>query len=517
MQPPPFLEATGITKQFGSLKAVDSIDLSLPPGAFHALLGENGAGKSTLVKCLMGFYSPDAGEVRLNGSPLRTGSPLEARRHGVGMVFQHFTLIPSMTVAENLVLARPDLPLVIDWKSEMSRLREFLKLAPFQVDLHSRIDSLAAGQKQKVEILKELYLETRFLILDEPTSVLTPHEADEVLGFLHRLAATGALTVLLITHKFREVLAFCETVTVLRHGKLGGAGRVSETGAERMAEWMMGEAQTGNASVRKSGARSGGKLVLRLDSLSATGDNGRETVHGLCLNVNEGEIVGIAGVSGNGQRELVEAIAGQRPIAAGSITVDGEKHLPTRAMLRRHRFFTLPEEPLRNASAPSMTVAENIAFRLFERPPFCRAGFLLNRQAIADFGREMIQKFSIRPPDPDARLGDLSGGNVQRTILARELSSGEVRVLVAANPCFGLDFKAVAFVHDRLIEARNQGAAVLLISEDLDELLALADRIFVISEGALVYETRPQAADISEIGRHMAGHRQADEARNVAV
>jgi ABC-type uncharacterized transport system ATPase subunit len=507
-QAPPFLEAVGITKQFGALKAVDNASLSLPPGSFHALLGENGAGKSTLVKCLMGFYAPDAGEVRIDGSILRTGSPHEARRHGIGMVFQHFTLIPSMTVAENLVLARPDLPLVIDWKTETARLCEFLKQAPFQVDLESRIATLSAGQKQKVEILKELYLETRFLILDEPTSVLTPQEADEVLGFLRRLTDRGELSVLLITHKFREVLAFCDGVTVLRRGRVAGSGRIADLDTERMAEWMMGETQSSNGSVKKTALRKG-RPLLRLEGLRANGDNGNEAVHGVDLTVNEGEIVGIAGVSGNGQRELVEAIGGQRAIASGRITVAGERHLPTRAMLRKHSFFTLPEEPLRNASAPGMSIAENIAFRRFDRKPFRRAGFLLNRRAIVQFGRDMIQKFSIRPPDPDAPLGDLSGGNVQRAVLARELSSAEVRVLVAANPCFGLDFKAVNFIHDRLIEARNGGAAVVLISEDLDELLALADRIFVMSEGKLVHETRPEVADIAEIGRQMAGHHEA--------
>jgi general nucleoside transport system ATP-binding protein len=512
-QAPPFVEAVGISKQFGSLKAVDDVALSLPPGSFHALLGENGAGKSTLVKCLMGFYAPDAGEIRIDGSVLRTGSPQASRRHGIGMVFQHFTLIPSMTVAENLVLARPDLPLVIDWKTELARLAEFLKQAPFQVDLGSRIADLSAGQKQKVEILKEIYLETRFLILDEPTSVLTPQEADEVLGFLRRLTVRGELSVLLITHKFREVLAFCDGVTVLRRGRMAGSGRIAELDTERMASMMMGEAimgETASANVpvlKKASARKGLPL-LRLESLRAIGDNGREAVHGVDLTVHEGEIVGIAGVSGNGQRELVEAIGGQRAIASGRVTVAGERHLPTRAMLRRHRFFTLPEEPLRNAAVPSMSVAENIAFRLFDQKPFQRAGFLLDRGAIVKFGREMIQKFSVRPPDPDAPLGDLSGGNVQRGILARELSSGEVRALVAANPCFGLDFKAVKFVHDRLTEARNNGAAVLLISEDLDELLMLADRIFVMSDGQLVHETTPEQADIAEIGRRMAGHHQ---------
>src|SRR5579859_6416144 len=219
---PPNLEAAGITKQFGALKAVDDVTLALRPATFHALLGENGAGKSTIVKCLMGFYHTDSGEIRIDGKPTRINSPQEARRRGMGMVFQHFTLIPSMTVAENLVLARPDLPMVIDWKAERVKLAAFLKNAPFQVDLNSRIRDLSAGQKQKVEILKELYLQTRLLILDEPTSVLTTEEANDVLGFLRKLVTAGDLSVLMITHKFREVLGFCDDVTVLRRGRFAG-------------------------------------------------------------------------------------------------------------------------------------------------------------------------------------------------------------------------------------------------------------------------------------------------------
>jgi ABC-type uncharacterized transport system ATPase subunit len=500
---PPFIEATGIVKQFGALKAVDQVSLCVPPGTFHALLGENGAGKSTLVKCLMGFYEADAGQVLVDGAPLRIGSPREARRHGIGMVFQHFTLIPSMTVAENLVLAQPDLPLFIDWPAENARLTRFLEKAPFQVPLQAPVSTLSAGQKQKVEILKELWLQTRFLILDEPTSVLTPQEATEVLGYLRRVVDRGELSVLMITHKFREVLAFCDEVTVLRRGRLSGSGRTCDLDASRMAEMMMGEAR---AERKVSKTTVPGAPVLRLQNLTAFGDNGLEAVRDLSLTVRAGEIVGIAGVSGNGQRELVEAIGGQRGLVSGRITVDEQEHRATRSLVRSHAFYTLPEEPLRNASAPSMTVAENIAFRVFDQAPFQKAGFLLNRAAISDFARRMIEAFSVRPPNPDAPIRDLSGGNVQRAILARELSSGNVKVLVAANPCFGLDFKAVDFIHDRILEARNRGAAVLLISEDLDELLEMADRIFVMSEGALVHETLPEEADLGVIGRQMAGH-----------
>ena len=501
---PPDLEARGISKRFGALKALDNVSIKIPPGTFHALLGENGAGKSTIVKCLMGFHHADAGEISIDQRDTRIDSPREARGHGLGMVFQHFTLIPSMTVAENLVLARPSLPLIIDWKAEKRELQAFLERAPFRVDLETRVDTLAAGQKQKVEILKELYLQTRLLILDEPTSVLTRNEADEVLGFVRRLVDKKELSVLLITHKFREVMEYCDEVTVLRRGRFAGAGKTSSLDASRMAEMMMGEPRV-QKEVARSAATSG-RPVLRIEDLRARDDNGLEVLHGVNLTVREGEIVGIAGVSGNGQRELVEVIAGQRSALSGRIAVNGETHLPTRAMLRAHQFFTLPEEPLRNAAVARMSVAENMAFGVFDQFPFRHSGFLLDRAAIDRFGRELIARFSVRPPLPDAPIGELSGGNVQRAVLARELSSGDVRVLVAANPCFGLDFKAVDFIHNLLVETRNKGAAVLLVSEDLDELLVLADRILVMTEGIVGHETTPGQVDLAVIGRQMAGH-----------
>ena len=271
-----------------------------------------------------------------------------------------------------------------------------------------------------------------------------------------------------------------------------------------MAEMMMGEARTERRHSASVSARGPWYCASKTSALTAITALRRCTAsHYPCI---AGEIVGIAGVSGNGQREMVEVIAGQRRATAGRILVNNEIHLPERAMLKAHRFVTLPEEPLRNASVPRMTVAENMALRVFDQPPFQQAGFLLDRRAVNQFARDLIQRFSVRPPSPDVPIADLSGGNVQRVILARDFSSGEVQVLVAANPCFGLDFKATDFIHDALIEARNGGAAVLIVSEDLDELLDLADRILVISEGKLVHETTPVDADLNLIGRQMAGH-----------
>lgn len=500
---PPSIVVRGVRKRFGNVQALDGVDLSVEPGEFHALIGENGAGKSTIAKCLMGIHSVDEGELLVDGAPWAAQDPREARRRGIGMVFQHFTLVPSMTVAENLTLARPGLPAVIDWKLELGRLRRFCESAPFQVELEARVSGLSAGQKQKVEILKELYLGTRFLLLDEPTSVLTPAEAEEVMERLHGMVKRGDLSVLLITHKFREVMGYCSRVTVLRKGRSVGVRTVAETGPAELAELMVGEARGGEATARPSGEP--GAEVLVVKGLTARGDKGVNVLQGLSLAVRAHEILGIAGVSGNGQKELVEAFAGQRPVAAGEVTVQGEPYAPTRECMRRQGVFILPEEPLRNAAVAGMNVAENMAFRVFDQAPFSRMG-LLDAGAIRRASIGLIEQFSVRPPSPELPIGTLSGGNVQRTILARELAGHEIRVLVAANPCFGLDFGAVEFIHNRLVEARNRGAAVLLLSEDLDELIALADRIVVISGGRIVHECLREEADPAQIGRYMAGH-----------
>jgi simple sugar transport system ATP-binding protein len=452
----------------------------------------------------MGYHAADEGDIIVDGASRDIRSPHDACQLSIGMVYQHFTVVPAMTVAENLLLARPDLPRIINWKAEHARLAKFFETAPFKIPLDAKISDLAAGQKQKVEILKQLYLDSKILILDEPTSVLTPQEADEVLGMLRKMVDANKLSVLLITHKFREVTAWCDEITVLRKGKLVGSGRVKDLTTGEMAAMMMGEQRQGK-TIEKT-LQSPGEVRLEIKGLRANRDNGIEAVTGVDLTVRAGEIVGIAGISGNGQRELVEVLGGQRPATAGEVRVCGEPFHMTRAEMFRHQYYILPEEPLRNACAPQLSVAENIALRTFDHAPLSRGGWLLNGRAIRENGRKWIEKFKVKTPGANVPIAQLSGGNVQRAVLARELGPGTAKVLIVANPCFGLDFAAVDFIHSQLLEARNQGVAVLLVCEDLDELLALSDRVFVMTGGQLVYESPVAAASVKEIGEKMAGH-----------
>jgi general nucleoside transport system ATP-binding protein len=500
---PPELQIINMTKRFGKLVALDNVSLTLKPGTFHALLGENGAGKSTLMKCLMGFYRADQGEVVIGQQTRTIGSPKDAHHYGIGMVYQHFTSVPAMTVAENLVLSRYDTTKIINWKQEYEHLNAFMENAPFQLSLDIPVAQLAAGQKQKLEILKQLYLQSKILILDEPTSVLTPVEADEVLGLIRDQVTAGRLSVLLITHKFREVNAFTEEVTVLRKGKLAGHGKVKDLSIADMSELMMGDRRTIQTAAKTNHPTP--TPVLEIQDIHANKDNGLPAVSGVTLTVSQGEIIGIAGVSGNGQKELVEVLAGQRFATSGQVLINGEPYQATRAEMFKHKVFVLPEEPLRNACVPHMSVAENMALRTFDRLPQSK-NYLLLWKNIRTMAQGLIQQFSVKTPSPETPVHNLSGGNIQRTVLARELSSDHINLLIAANPCFGLDFAAVEFIHSQIIEARNRGVAVLLVSEDLDELLALSDRIIVISSGQFAYESAIADADFGAIARSMAGH-----------
>jgi general nucleoside transport system ATP-binding protein len=496
------VDAIAMTMRFGDFLALDNVELKVRPGTFHALLGENGAGKSTLVKCIMGYYHATQGDVVVGGREQIIANPKQAHGLGLGMVYQHFTLVPAMTVAENLVLARDDVPAVVDWSKEKKELEAFLARMPFRVPLDAKVSDIPAGERQKCEILKQLYLKRRFLILDEPTSVLTPGEADEVLGMLRAMVVKGELTILMITHKFREVMAFADEVTILRRGKLAGKGKVAELSPDDMARTMIGAEEL---TIQPARTGEAGAARLELDKLVALDDAGAIAVNNVSLAVRSGEIVGIAGVSGNGQRQLVEVLAGQREAESGGIRVAGDAYHAAREEMRRHKMSLLPEEPLKNACVGGMSVADNIAFREFDRAPFASGGWWLNKSAFREDAKAKIARYKIKTRTPDTPIAALSGGNVQRAVLARELG-GDVEVLIAANPCFGLDFAAVAQIHAEIMAARNRGAAVLLVSEDLDELLELSDRLVVMFHGQLVYEARASEADLTEIGRHMAGH-----------
>jgi general nucleoside transport system ATP-binding protein len=515
------LETYKLTKRFGSFTAMDRVSMKVKPGTVHALLGENGAGKSTLVKCVAGFQRAGEGSILIDGREQDIANPVVARALGIGMVYQHFTLAPGMTVAENLLLAADRVPHLIDWKVKRVELTAFLATTPFSLDLEACPSELAAGEKQKLELLKQLYLKPRLLILDEPTSVLTPQESDEVLGHMREFARSGQCTVIIITHKFREVMAYADHVTVLRRGKAVHHCAVTDTTPALLAQAMMGETleKNGPLAIVES-ARADTNLVviesnqpadpsatkapaLQVDALTVLGDRGTLALHGVSFAVQLGEILGVAGVSGNGQRELVEALVGQRVRLSGKVQVMGQPYTATRAQNRSLKVRSLPEEPLRNACVCDLSVAENMALRDFDQAPLMRGG-ILRFASWRSRAKAWIAEYGIKTQGEDAPIHSLSGGNVQRAVLARELA-GDINVLIAANPVFGLDFATVREIHTRLRQVRNKGAGVLLISEDLDELLELSDRIVVMSEGKVVFEVSAIDADRKVLGAHMGG------------
>ncbi len=500
----PSLELIDFSKRFGTLAALDNVSVKIQAGAFHALLGENGAGKSTLVKCAMGYYAADDGEILLNGRQVTIDHPRQAHELGLGMVYQHFTLVPNMTVLENFVLSREHVPAIIDWASERRRLNDFFSTTPFTVPLDTPVADLAAGQKQKGEILRQLYLKRNLLILDEPTSVLTPGEADEVLSTLKKLTQDKILTIVVITHKFREVNAFCDTVTVLRRGKLVGTKPTARARQRRHGRDDGRPARDARRRRARPRARRASRCCRSRRSASPTMSASSRSR--TCRSRS-----GPARSSAwRASRATASASWSRRwPASAtpssGGMKVHGERYTATRPEMIRHKIACLPEEPLRNACVAEMSVAENMALRSFDQPPSSPDGVRLRRAPMRDVARKLIEAYRVKTPGPDAPIKGLSGGNVQRAVLARELSS-EGDLLIVANPCFGLDFAAVAEIRARIVQARNRGAAVLLVSEDLDEILQLSDRIVVMFDGKLALQTPGASADVGAIGRAMAGH-----------
>ena len=453
------VEAISMTKRFGEFAALDDVVAegrgrarSTRCSARTAPARSRWSNASWATTC----PTPARSSSAIAQASHRQSARRPRARHRHGLPALHAGA--GMTVAENLVLARDDVPAVVDWARERKALEEFLARMPFRVPLNARVSAISAGEKQKCEILKQLYLKRRFLILDEPTSVLTPGEADEVLGMLRGMVAGGALTVLMITHKFREVMAFADEVTILRRGKLAGQGHVKDLSPDSMARTMIGAEEL---TVQPARTGEFGAPRLDIEELCALDDGGQPAVRDVSLSIRGGEIVGVAGVSGNGQRQLVEVLAGQREAESGDIYLQGERYHATRQEMRRNNLSVLPEEPLKNACVARMSVADNLAFREFDRAPFASGGWWLNRTTFHEQALRKIERYKIKTRSDATAIGELSGGNVQRTVLARELA-GDVAILIAANPCFGLDFAAVAQIHAEIMagaQPRRGGAA----------------------------------------------------------
>jgi len=493
----------GITKRFPGVVANERVDFEAAAGEVHALLGENGAGKSTLSNILTGLYRPDEGEIYLHGRPVEFHSPREALDAGISMVHQHFRLVERFTVAENIALGdhrREGRSFRLRSRVIERRVADLGGRYGLAVDPQAHIWQLSVGEQQRVEILKALYLDARILILDEPTAVLTPQEAEVLFETLRELAADGR-TIVFISHKLHEVKAVSDRVTVLRAGRRVSTVEADEATPRSLAELMVGRSLGEGVQAEP---REPGEVVLALEDVWADGDRGGAAVKGVSLQVRAGEIVAVAGVAGNGQRELAETIAGVRPAANGTVRVAGKRPRSgdPRAAIRAGVAY-VPEDRLGTGLAPSVSIASNLALKSYREAP-ASTGPLLRLRRIRDRAIELIDRYRIAAPGPHAPVRLLSGGNLQKVVLAREFS-GKPKVLVAASPTRGLDVGAIESVHTYLHEAAANGVGVLLLSEDLDEILTLADRIAVVYEGQIVGETTRAQANVEEIGLQMAG------------
>ncbi|MDQ3859700.1 MAG: ABC transporter ATP-binding protein [Actinomycetota bacterium] len=498
----PLLELRGISKRFPGILANDRVDFELAKGEVHALLGENGAGKSTLMNIVYGLYHPDEGEIRLNGKPVRIGSPRDAIDLGIGMVHQHFMLIPVMTVAENIVLAtEPRKGLFLDLAGAENRVRELSTRFGLAVRPDARVASISVGMQQRAEILKALYRGAEILILDEPTAVLTPQEAGELFTIVRSLQADGK-SIIFITHKLNEVLDIADRITVLRQGRR--IDTVPRAGAtpEALARLMVGREVV--LRIEKSPPEVGEPL-LEVEDLRVVDERGLEAVRGASFQVRAGEIVGIAGVDGNGQSELIDALTGLRRPAGGRIVAAGKEI--TQAAARECLDLGvghIPEDRQLRGLVLDFTLAENLALHDFRKEPDSKWGWLYPRRLVERAAR-VLKEFDVRGGRPETLAMTLSGGNQQKVVIAREVSRNP-RILIAAQPTRGLDVGAIEFVHRRLVEERDEGRAIMLVSFELDEIRSLSDRVLVMYEGRIVGEYPPSVSE-EELGIAMTGGR----------
>jgi simple sugar transport system ATP-binding protein len=498
------LELRGITKRFPGVIANQDVNLVVEPGEIHALLGENGAGKTTLMNVLYGLYRPDEGEIRLDDQTVAFHGPGDAIAAGIGMVHQHFMLVPVFTVTENVMLGVESTqgPLgQLDRAAARRRVVEISDRHNLHVDPDARVEDLPVGVRQRVEIIKTLYRESKLLILDEPTAVLTPQEDEELFAIMRSLKASGT-SIVFITHKLNEVLAVADRITVLRRGRVIGTTTPAEATSESLASMMVGRPV--DLIVDKGPAHPTDPM-LEIEGLVVKGDRGNIAVESLDLTVHAGEIVAIAGVQGNGQTELVEAITGLREIGAGSIRIGGRQVRMTPRHVLEAGVAHVPEDRLEDGVVPGFTVAENLVLNTYYRPPFAH-GISLDRDAIQESATELVSAFDVRTPSIFVDVGHLSGGNQQKVIVAREFSR-PIQLLVASQPTRGLDVGSIEYIHRQIVAKRDQGAAVLFVSTELDEVLALADRIAVLYQGRIVDILPPERATPELLGLLMGGSR----------
>lgn len=510
----PSLEMRGVTKRYPGVLANDAIDLEVKPGEIHALLGENGAGKSTLMNILYGLAEPDEGEILMDGQPVTIHSPADAIARGISMVHQHFMLVPVLSVAENILLGDEPManPVFLDRRAAHARIRELGTNFGFDVDPDAKVGSLSVGWQQRVEILKALYRNASILVLDEPTAVLTPQETREIFAVLRQLSSEVGTSVIFISHKLYEVLDIADRITVIRRGKVVGERIPAETNEDELAQLMVGREVQLTANRGESKPTD---VMLVADGVRVADDRGREVVHGVSFEVRAGEIFGIAGVAGNGQDELVEALTGLRKMMAGRVTLAGRDiSAATPRDLHEQGVAFVPADRHRFGLILTMPITDNIVLTDYHVPPYSR-GIVRNDDAIRARAQECVTEFDIRTPSVSVNAGTLSGGNQQKVVVARELDR-DLKLLVLDQPTRGLDVGSIEFIHARTIESRNADTAVLLISAELDEVLELSDRIGVMYRGELVAVVDARGADKEDIGLLMAtGGRISPEATKV--